>query len=79
MTAKDYRKALKQLKNKPASLKKFLKFNKPKKRKFGKNLKKCTRCGRRGGHISKYGLHVCRQCFKEIAPKLGFKKYGHEV
>lgn len=79
MTAKNYKKMLKQLKNKPASLKRFLKFNKPKKGEKGRGPRKCVRCGRKGAHISKYDLHLCRQCFKEVAPKLGFKKYGHEV
>ena len=38
---------------------------------------KCTRCGRLGrGNIGKYGLNVCRQCFREIATQLGFKKYS---
>ena len=79
MTTKDYKKALKQLKKKSASLKRFLKFNKPKRRKYGKGVRKCSRCGRRGAHISKYGINMCRQCFRETAPKLGFRKYGHEV
>jgi len=35
----------------------------------------CRRCGRKGrGIIRKYGLNLCRQCFREIAPKLGFRK-----
>ncbi|MFH1506411.1 MAG: 30S ribosomal protein S14 [archaeon] len=48
----------------------------PKERKFGKNSKKCSRCGRTGAHVGKYGLELCRQCFREIAAKLGFKKYN---
>lgn len=76
MTYSDYRKVFKQLKAKPAKLKKFLKHNAPKKRGCGINLKRCERCGRTGGHISKYGINLCRQCFKEIAVKIGFKKYS---
>ena len=76
MTASDYRKMLKQLKNKPLKLKKFLKHNAPKKRSCGRSLKKCSRCGRVRGHISKYDLDLCRQCFREIATKIGFKKYS---
>ncbi len=76
MTYSDYRKVFKQLKAKPAKLKKFIKHNAPKERKGGKSVKKCVRCGRVGGHIDKYGLNVCRQCFREIATKLGFKKYN---
>ena len=75
MTASDYRKMIKQLINKPAKLKKFLKHNKPKDRKFGISTRKCRICGRLGGHIRKYGINLCRQCFRENALKLGFKKY----
>ncbi len=76
MTASDWRKTLKQLKNKPEKLRKFLKHNKPKERKFGIAARKCIRCGRYGAHISSYGLHLCRQCFREIAKEIGFKKYS---
>ncbi|OIO62227.1 30S ribosomal protein S14 [Candidatus Woesearchaeota archaeon CG1_02_33_12] len=38
--------------------------------------KRCERCGRAGGHIGKYGLNLCRQCFREISTKIGFKKYS---
>ncbi len=75
MTAGSYKKVFKQLKNKPVKLKKFLKHNAPKKRKFGINSRPCRHCGRIGGHIQKYGLHLCRQCFRDYAQKLGFKKY----
>ena len=75
MTTSDHKKAFKQLQHKPVKLKKFLKHNAPKVRTTGIALKKCQRCGRTGGHISKYDLHLCRQCFREIAQKLGFKKY----
>lgn len=76
MTYSSYKKAFKQLKSKPVKLKKFLKHNAPKERKSGKASKRCIRCERSGGHISKYGLNLCRQCFREIAPKIGFKKYS---
>ncbi len=50
---------------------------KPKKeRKFGKGSKPCSRCGSYGPVIQQYGLTLCRQCFREVAPKLGFKKYN---
>jgi len=76
MTASDWRKLLKQIKNKPAIMQKFLKHNKPKDRKFGIAVKKCERCGRFGAHISSYGLNLCRQCFRDIAVEIGFKKYS---
>ncbi|MBT3416464.1 30S ribosomal protein S14 [Candidatus Woesearchaeota archaeon] len=76
MTAADYKKAYVQLKAKPVKLAKFIKHNKPKDRSCGIALKKCKMCGRNGGHIQKYGLSLCRQCFRETAKKLGFKKYN---
>ncbi|UCD20874.1 MAG: 30S ribosomal protein S14 [archaeon] len=76
MTASDWKKILKQLNAKPAVKEKFLKFCKPKERKIGIAARKCGRCGRFGAHISKYGLHLCRHCFREIAESLGFKKYS---
>ncbi len=44
--------------------------------KFGRGQRKCRRCGRTGGIIRKYGLNYCRQCWREVARKIGFKKYG---
>ncbi len=76
MVASDWRKILKQLKKKNVKMEKFLKHNKPKERKIGIAAKKCERCGRFGAHISSYGLNLCRQCFREIAKELGFKKYS---
>jgi small subunit ribosomal protein S14 len=46
------------------------------KRKFGKGARKCIRCGSLDGIIRRYGLNYCRRCFREIAEKLGFRKYG---
>ena len=76
MTSSSHTKVYKQLKSKPAKLGKFKKHNTPKERKTGRNLHKCVRCGRRRGIIGKYGLDVCRQCFREVALKLGFKKFN---
>jgi ribosomal protein S14 len=47
-----------------------------KERKFGVGSRRCRRCGRYEGIIRRYGLMYCRQCFREVARKLGFKKYG---
>ncbi|MFW5746557.1 MAG: 30S ribosomal protein S14 [Nanoarchaeota archaeon] len=55
---------------------KYKKHNAPADRSCGKALHSCVRCGRKGGHISKYGLSLCRQCFREIAPEIGFKKFS---
>ncbi len=76
MTTKNHKKVLKQLKSKPAKMKKFLKHNKPQERKFGRGTKACIKCGRKGGHVSKYKLNLCRQCFRQYAKDLGFKKYN---
>ncbi len=76
MTSSDWRKILKQLKNKPEIMKKFLKHCKPKERKIGIATKKCERCGRYGAHIKSYGLNLCRHCFREIAEEIGFRKYS---
>ncbi|MDH5806544.1 MAG: 30S ribosomal protein S14 [Candidatus Methanomethylicaceae archaeon] len=36
----------------------------------------CRRCGSRGcSLVKKYGLYLCRQCFREVARTLGFNKY----
>jgi ribosomal protein S14 len=76
MTYSNHKKAFKQLKAKPVKFKKFIKHNSPKKRSCGVSLKRCVRCGRIRGHISSYGLNLCRQCFRETAINLGFKKYS---
>jgi len=76
MTYSNFKKAFKQLRAKPAKLKKYIKHNAPKARTVGIALRKCRRCGRIRGHIRKYGLHYCRQCFRDIATKIGFKKYN---
>lgn len=76
MTTSDYKKAFKQLAAKPSKMKKYERFNAPKKRTTGINLKKCKRCGRTRAHIGKYGLNLCRQCFRQTAEQLGFKKYS---
>lgn len=76
MSASDWNKLVRQLRNKPVILQKFLKHCKPKVRKRGTATKKCERCGRIGAHLSQYNLNLCRQCFREIAEEIGFKKYN---
>jgi len=75
MTASDPKKILKQIATKPAKVKKMEKHNLSKERKYGAKTKKCKRCGRTGAHIGKYGINLCRQCFRQVATKIGFKKY----
>ena len=76
MTTSDHKKVYKQLVVKPAILAKYIKHNAPKKREFGRASKKCKVCGRTSAHISKYHLNICRTCFRDIATKIGFKKYS---
>ena len=76
MTASDWKKIFKQLEAKPEIKKKFIKHCKPKDRKIGIAVNKCGRCGRFGAHIKSYGINLCRQCFREIAEEIGFKKYS---
>lgn len=66
----------KQIAGKPEKAARFDKFCGLKKRKFGKGLYRCRKCGRSGGVTRKYGLNYCRQCFREEAEKLGFNKYS---
>ncbi|MDV3293408.1 MAG: 30S ribosomal protein S14 [Nitrososphaerales archaeon] len=47
----------------------------PKKRSYGKSTHYCKRCGQYGAVIRSYDLVLCRQCFREVAEKLGFRKY----
>ena len=76
MTASDWKKVLKQLRRKPAILAKYTKHNKPKDRKYGISTKKCESCGRFGALVNKYGIHLCRHCFREMAEDLGFNKFS---
>lgn len=43
-------------------------------KKFGRGANKCRICGRKQGLVRKYGIYFCRQCFREWASKMGFKK-----
>lgn len=76
MTSTHHTKVLQQIGKKPGKLAKYKKHSVPKDRKNGRNAKQCKLCGRTGAHIQKYGMDVCRHCFKDNATKLGFKKYS---
>tara|TARA_B100000029_G_scaffold35502_1_gene33391 strand:+ start:99 stop:317 length:219 start_codon:yes stop_codon:yes gene_type:complete len=43
-------------------------------KKFGRGARWCKRCGCYTSCIQKYDLSLCRQCFREVANSLGFKK-----
>ncbi|ORX72027.1 40S ribosomal protein S29 [Linderina pennispora] len=47
-------------------------FSRP--RRFGKGSRQCRVCTHRAGLIRKYGLDMCRQCFREYANDIGFFK-----
>lgn len=76
MTVSSWTKTFKQVKHKKAEKMSQLKHNKPTPPKFGRGARRCKICLRYGAHIRKYGLNICRQCFREVASELGFKKYG---
>jgi len=44
--------------------------------KRGEPGKICIFCGKKDGLIRRYGLCICRGCFRERARSLGFHKYG---
>ncbi|KAL8418342.1 hypothetical protein RB594_001810 [Gaeumannomyces avenae] len=43
-------------------------------RSYGKGARACRVCTHRAGLIRKYGLDICRQCFREKAADIGFVK-----
>jgi small subunit ribosomal protein S14 len=36
----------------------------------------CSICGTAKGMIHKYNLQICRRCFREVAYRVGFRKYS---
>lgn len=40
-----------------------------------KNLR-CSICRTHKGLIHKYNLNICRRCFREVAERIGFRKYS---
>lgn len=71
-----FEKSMRQVLGKPLKVSRLERFNRSKKREFGKNIYKCRKCGRTGAVIRQYGLLYCRQCFREEAERLGFRKYS---
>ncbi|KAJ5138331.1 uncharacterized protein N7515_003179 [Penicillium bovifimosum] len=43
-------------------------------RKYGKGSRECRVCTHRAGLIRKYGMNICRQCFREKSTDIGFTK-----
>jgi len=44
-------------------------------RRTGRGVQVCRRCGSRDAVIQKYGIYLCRQCFREVARSIGFRIY----
>lgn len=42
---------------------------------FGKGSRSCRACFTHRGIIRKYGLMICRRCFREYASDIGFEIY----
>lgn len=43
-------------------------------KKYGKGGRHCRVCSNQHGLIRKYGLNMCRQCFRVYAKDIGFTK-----
>ena len=43
-------------------------------RSYGKDSRYCRVCRNTHGLIRKYGLNICRKCFRERAHLIGFKQ-----
>jgi len=43
-------------------------------RKYGPGSRTCRACANKHGLVRKYGLNLCRQCFREYSADIGFKK-----
>ncbi|OTB06159.1 hypothetical protein M426DRAFT_55677 [Hypoxylon sp. CI-4A] len=43
-------------------------------RTYGKGSRSCRVCTHKAGLIRKYGLNICRQCFREKSADIGFVK-----
>jgi len=41
----------------------------------GKGTRMCRFCGNSSGLIRKYGLQICRRCFREVGESIGFRKF----
>lgn len=48
-------------------------------KKYGKGGRHCRVCSNQHGLIRKYGLNMCRQCFRVYANDIGFTKVRNEA
>jgi small subunit ribosomal protein S14 len=65
-----------QLDAKPVIKQKYIKNNHKRQRACGRTTKACVHCGSFRAFNGKYGLNLCRKCFRDFAQRLGFKKYN---
>ncbi|BEI84952.1 hypothetical protein CcaverHIS002_0503530 [Cutaneotrichosporon cavernicola] len=49
-------------------------FSRP--RNYGKGSRQCRVCAHRAGLVRKWGLDMCRQCFREKSKAMGFVKFN---
>jgi len=48
------------------------------KKNFG-HVNGCVRCGRKRGIVRRYGINMCRQCFRETAGKLDLENTAEVI
>ncbi|GFS19501.1 40S ribosomal protein S29 [Elysia marginata] len=48
-------------------------------RRFGPGSRSCRVCGNTHGLVRKYGLNMCRRCFRQYSDDIGFKKENNLV
>ncbi len=41
----------------------------------GRGTRRCRICGTSRALIRKYGIYICRRCFREVGENIGFRKY----
>ena len=76
MTTSNWTKMFTQLDAKPVIKAKYIKHNEKKVRSCGRTTISCSHCGTFRAINGKYGLNLCRKCFRDYAQTLGFKKYN---
>ena len=76
MTTSNWQKMFTQLDAKPVVKAKYIKHNAKRTRACGKTNHACAYCGSVRAFNGKYGINLCRKCFRDFAQVLGFKKYN---
>lgn len=76
MTTSNWQKAFTQLDHKPVIKAKYIKHNAKHPRACGRQNHACVSCGSLRAFNGKYGLNLCRKCFRDNAKTLGFKKFN---